>query len=92
MHAISRSKERLITLLLIVSYYFVLDSVNTSSISANVNNILVLNNTNFKKWKGHIMIVLGCTDLDYAIRVEQSPVPTSESTTDQRENYEKWEH
>lgn len=41
--------------------------VNTSSISANLNNIPVLNGTNFRKWKEHITIVLGCMDLDYAI-------------------------
>ncbi|KAL6338697.1 hypothetical protein AAG906_023846 [Vitis piasezkii] len=38
---------------------------STSSISANVNNIFVLNGTNFKKWKEHIIIMLGCMDLDY---------------------------
>ncbi|KAL6320975.1 hypothetical protein AAG906_010784 [Vitis piasezkii] len=41
---------------------------STSSISANVNNIPVLNGTNFKKWKEHVIIVLGCMDLDYALR------------------------
>ncbi|KAL6318612.1 hypothetical protein AAG906_000690 [Vitis piasezkii] len=32
---------------------------SASSISTNVNNILVLNATNFKKWKEHVIIVLG---------------------------------
>ncbi|RVW84842.1 hypothetical protein CK203_048596 [Vitis vinifera] len=41
---------------------------STSYIFANVNNILVLNGTNFKKWKEHVMIVLGCMDLDYALK------------------------
>ena len=39
---------------------------STSSIFANVNSILVLNGTNFKKWKEHVIIVLECMDLDYA--------------------------
>ena len=78
-----------ITLLLIVSYCFILDLVNASSISTNVNNILVLNDTNSKKWKEYIMIVLGCMDLDYVTWVEQPLVLTIESTTDQRANYER---
>ena len=42
-----------------------------SSISANVNNILVLNGTNFKKWKEHVIIVIGCMDLDFALREDR---------------------
>ncbi|KAL6334824.1 hypothetical protein AAG906_021792 [Vitis piasezkii] len=41
---------------------------STSLYLANVNNIPMLNDTNFKKWKEHIIIVLGCMDLDYALR------------------------
>ena len=41
---------------------------STSSISANVNNIYVLDGTNFKKWKEHIIIMLRCMDLDYVLR------------------------
>ncbi|XP_020682407.1 uncharacterized protein LOC110099552 [Dendrobium catenatum] len=65
--------------------------VNVSSISANLNNILVLNGSNFKKWKDHITIVLGYMDLDYAIRTERPPALTEESTIEQRANFEKWE-
>ena len=54
---------------------------STSSISANVNNILVLNGTNFKKWKEHVMIVLGCMDLDYALR-EDRPANLTNASTD----------
>ena len=44
---------------------------STFSIFANVNNIPVLNDTNFKKWKEHVIIVLGCMDLDYALREDR---------------------
>ena len=44
---------------------------STSSISANVNNISVLDDTNFKKWKEHVIIMLGCMDLDYALRKDR---------------------
>ena len=64
---------------------------STSSISPNVNNIPVLNDTNFKKWKEHVIIVLGCMDLDYALREDRPPDLTSASTTEQRFAMEKWE-
>ena len=41
---------------------------STSSIYANGVNIPVLNGTNFKKWKEHIIIMLRCMDLDYVLR------------------------
>ncbi|RVW33834.1 hypothetical protein CK203_089087 [Vitis vinifera] len=62
-----------------------------SSISANVNNIPVLNGTNFKKWKEHVIIVLGCMDLDFALREDRPLDLTSTSTAEQRSTMEKWE-
>ncbi|KAJ9700847.1 hypothetical protein PVL29_006261 [Vitis rotundifolia] len=64
---------------------------STSSISANVNNIPILNGTNFKKWKEQDIIVLKCMDLDYALRDDRPPNLTSASTTEQRSTMEKWE-
>ncbi|RVW37313.1 Retrovirus-related Pol polyprotein from transposon TNT 1-94 [Vitis vinifera] len=58
--------------------------VLASSISANVNNIPVLNGTNFKKWKEHVIIVLGCMDLDFALREDCPSDLTSASTAEQR--------
>ena len=60
-----------------------------SSISVNVNNIPVLNGTNFKKWNEHIIIVLGCMDLDYALRKDHPPNLTSASIAEQRSAMEK---
>ncbi|RVW92863.1 Retrovirus-related Pol polyprotein from transposon TNT 1-94 [Vitis vinifera] len=59
---------------------------SSSSISANVNNIPMLNNTNFKKWKEHVIIVLGCMDLDFALREDHPSDLTSASTAEQRSN------
>ncbi|XP_034695732.1 uncharacterized protein LOC117921896 [Vitis riparia] len=64
---------------------------STSFISANVNNILVPNGTNFKKWKEHVMIVLGCMDLDYALREDCPAYLTSANTAEQKAAKEKWE-
>ena len=55
-----------------------------SFIFANVNNIPVLNGTNFKKWKEHVIIVLGYMDLDYALREDRPPDLTSARTAEQR--------
>ncbi|KAH0672848.1 hypothetical protein KY290_025082 [Solanum tuberosum] len=56
-----------------------------------MNNIPVLNGTNFKKLKEHIVIVLGCMDLDYLLRFDH-PVDLNEtSTNEQKFAYEKWE-
>ena len=57
---------------------------STSSISANVNNIPVLNGTNFKKWNEHVIIVLRSMDLDYALREDHPLDLTSASTVEQR--------
>ena len=64
---------------------------STYSIFANVNNIPVLNGTNFKKWKEHVIIVLGCMDLDFALREDRPSDLTSASTAEQRSTMEKWE-
>ena len=64
---------------------------STSSIFANVNNIPMLNGTNFKKWKEHVMIVLECMDLDYALREDRPANLTDASTAEQRAAMEKWE-
>ena len=62
---------------------------SASSISANVNNIPMLNDTNFKKWNEHVIIVLGCMDLDYALREDHPIDLTSASTAEQRAAMEK---
>ena len=38
-----------------------------------------------------MLIVLGCMDLDLALRTEQPPSLTAASTPDQRKDFEKWE-
>ena len=63
---------------------------STSSISTNVNNIPMLNGTNFKKWKEHVIIVLKCLDLDYALREDRLLDLTSANTPEQRSAMEKW--
>lgn len=65
--------------------------VNTSAanINVNMNSIPVLNITNFKSWKENVLLILGCMDLDYAIRKEQPPSLTDESSNTEKLNFEK---
>ncbi|XP_027364638.1 uncharacterized protein LOC113871737 [Abrus precatorius] len=63
-----------------------------ASISASLNSVPVLNSTNFKDWKENMQIVLGCTDLDLALRIEKPSSLTDSSTSEQRRLHEKWDH
>jgi hypothetical protein len=67
--------------------------VNTSAatISANINSIPMLNGTNFKVWKENVIIVLGCMDLDLALRVERPSALADESSSDDKRDLEKWD-
>ncbi|XP_047152125.1 uncharacterized protein LOC124823861 [Vigna umbellata] len=62
-----------------------------TSRSVNLNSILVLNGTNFKDWKDNIEIILGCMDLDLALRIEEPPSLKNSSTSNKRREYEKWD-
>ncbi|KAL3617107.1 hypothetical protein CASFOL_039501 [Castilleja foliolosa] len=65
--------------------------LSVSTISANTSNISVLNGNNFKDWKENVLIILGCMDLDLALRIEKPPSLTAASSSDDRRNFEKWE-
>ncbi|KAK6115317.1 hypothetical protein DH2020_007586 [Rehmannia glutinosa] len=65
--------------------------MSATSISANTNNIPMLNGSNFKDWKENILIILGCMDVDYALRIEQPPSLTDASSAEEKQNFEKWE-
>jgi len=54
-----------------------------------VNSVPILNGTNFKDWKENIEIIIGCMDLDLALRTEEPPTSTAESTTEERRDHEK---
>ncbi|KAL2516950.1 hypothetical protein Adt_13197 [Abeliophyllum distichum] len=69
----------------------VLGNSTASTISANINSIPMLNGSNFKDWKENVLIVLGCMDLDLALRIEKPTSLTDASSPDDRRNFEKWE-
>jgi len=70
---------------------FVLSLVNIVSVAnviVHVNSIPMMNGTNFKVWKEAVEIVLGCMDLDLALRMEP-PISTSETSNEVK--IEKWD-
>lgn len=65
--------------------------MNLTAITGYLFGIKQLSGANFKKWKEQIGIVLGCMDLDYALREPTPTKPTFESNNEQKALYEKWE-
>ena len=61
---------------------------NAANLSAQVNGIHMLNGSTFKIWKENVEIVLGCMELDLALRMER-PSSTLENLNEA--NIEKWE-
>ena len=51
----------------------------------------MLKGDNYKPWKELILLQLGCMDLDYAIRKDEPPIPTDNSTPSAIALYERWE-
>lgn len=68
--------------IVLLNMFFVLCSANTSAstISANINSIPMLNETNFRDLKENAMIVLGCMDLALVPRIEQPTALTDKSS------------
>ena len=66
--------------------------ISASSISANVNNISVLNGIlEMEGARYNCAWLHGCMDLDYALRVDRPSDLTNASTAEQRSTMEKWE-
>ncbi|KAI3732383.1 hypothetical protein L1987_63588 [Smallanthus sonchifolius] len=62
----------------------------TSTISPN-SGIEILTGANFAFWRDAVKLTLGMMDLDYALRHDAPGTLTAESTTEQKQEYEKWE-
>ena len=51
----------------------------------------MLNGTNFKDWKENMMILLGCMDIDLALRMPKPDELNKESTQEDEVYWGKWE-
>ncbi|CAM8990849.1 unnamed protein product [Rhodiola kirilowii] len=54
--------------------------MSATLVAANLNSIIMLNGKNFKDWKENITILLGCMDLDLALREPKPDVITGTSS------------
>ena len=62
-----------------------------ANITANINYIPMLNESNFKSWQDNLLIVLVVMDLNLALRVDFPPPLTDESAIDDKNDMERWE-
>ena len=65
----------------------------TVSFAVNNNNttIVLLNGSNFKKWKQDMEFALGIIDLDLALRKPEPVAVTDTSIASDKESYAKWD-
>ena len=68
---------------------FSLANASAAIVSTNINFIPILNGTNFKDWKDNVLIILGCMDLDLALRTDQPPPLTTDSSTEAKKEFER---
>ncbi|KAL8150546.1 LOW QUALITY PROTEIN: hypothetical protein V2J09_020354 [Rumex salicifolius] len=65
-----------------------MDSATADNVSAQVSSIPMLNGSNFKVWKENVEIVLGCMDLDLALRTER-PILAEDNSNEAK--VERWD-
>ncbi|XP_019240195.1 PREDICTED: uncharacterized protein LOC109220188 [Nicotiana attenuata] len=53
--------------------------------------IPMLSGDNYAEWKEKVLLTLGCSDLDLALRVDEPPILTESSMPAAKANYEQWE-
>ena len=70
---------------------FSLANASAAIVSTNINFILILNGTNIKDWKDNVLIILGYMDLDLALRTDQPPPLTTDSSTEAKKEFERWD-
>lgn len=60
-----------------------------------INTIMTLNGSNFKKWKNDVEDVLGCMDLDMTLKDDKPPKPNESCSTEEMNHFllkhDKWE-
>ncbi|XP_074308307.1 uncharacterized protein LOC141643165 [Silene latifolia] len=78
--------------ILVISMLFIIFAPILPGSSTNVKfDIPELNGDNYKAWKERMLLHLGWLDIDYAIRKDEPPKVTKESTKEAIDLYEKWE-
>ncbi|CAM8908563.1 unnamed protein product [Rhodiola kirilowii] len=66
--------------------------MSATSVAANLNNIPIINGTNFEEWKENIKIFLGSMYLDLALREPKSIHLANSRSAFDRNHLRMWEH
>ncbi|CAM8964514.1 unnamed protein product [Rhodiola kirilowii] len=66
--------------------------MSATSVAANLNNIPMLNGTNFEEWKENIKFFLGSMYLDLALREPKSTHLINSISAFDRHHLRMWEH
>ncbi|XP_039137099.1 uncharacterized protein LOC120274626 [Dioscorea cayenensis subsp. rotundata] len=67
------------------------DIMSVGNVSATLSGVTVLSGTNFKTWKNKVTLLLGCMDLDHALREPCPATLTDQSSLEDRRVFERWE-
>ncbi|XP_024966022.1 uncharacterized protein LOC112506237 [Cynara cardunculus var. scolymus] len=74
------------------NFYVIHALANANNVSAQIDGIPTLTGTNYAMWKESVEIVLGCMDLDQALRIER-PISIAENpNTDKIERWDRSNH
>ncbi|XP_028100280.1 uncharacterized protein LOC114299683 [Camellia sinensis] len=68
--------------------FLVIVAISTSVLSNESSRIPFLNGDNFSDWRDKILLTLGCMDVDLALRVDEPPEPTDESSAGEKSAYD----
>jgi gag-polypeptide of LTR copia-type len=64
--------------------------VKIIDLTADINSILMLSGSNYKKWKDTLEIILGCLDLDMALQQAKPHVPAADSPENVQNTQARW--
>jgi hypothetical protein len=65
-------------------------SAKITDLTASINSIPMLMNSNYKKYKDILEIILGCLDLDIALQQAKPPVPAVNSPENVQNAHARW--
>jgi gag-polypeptide of LTR copia-type len=65
-------------------------STKITDLTAGINNITMLTDSNYKEWKDTLEIILGCLDLDIALQQAKPHVPVADSPDNVQNAHARW--
>ena len=72
------------------SLYCIYFSTKIIDLTAGINSIPMLMDSNYKEWKDTLKIILGCLDLDIALQRAKPPVSIEGSPENVQNAHARW--